>query len=646
MSAYNKVNGIHVCEDERFLREILREEWGWNGLVMSDWFGTYSTSEAINAGMDLEMPGPSRWRGEQAFVAASSDKSRPTALDDCARRVLNLVNECVRSGIPENAPELARDTPETTEFLRRLAAESIVLLKNDGGILPLKSHKKTLVVGPNARLARYCGGGSSELIPYHAVSPLEGIQEKIGAENVTFTIGAHSHKDLPDIARLLIPTLDSTENGVTFTPFNDAPGVKDRKPVEELLVRTSSMILLDYNNPKLAQLWYADIEGYLAADRTGEFQFGLCVFGAARLYVNGTLLIDATEVQKPGNAFFGCGTEEVKATLPLQKGDTYHVKVEFFSEPFSKLTPQAVTFPNGAVKVGGAWVINHQEEIRCAAALAREHEQVVLCIGLNNGWESEGFDRDDMKLPPYLDDLAAAVLEANPNTAVVVQSGAPVEMPWLSSTSALLQAWYGGNEAGHGIADVLYGDVNPSGKLSLSFPKKIEDNPAYFNFRCEAGRVLYGEDVYVGYRWYEGLKRPVNFPFGFGLSYTTFKFEDLSLKMDNESLTISVRVSNTGNVDGAQVLQIYVSHKNPSIRRPVKELKEFSKVFLTKGTNKTISLDIPLKYACSYFDERRDQWIFEKGQYTVIVSDSSRLETGKYVEADFKIDKTIWWSGM
>jgi len=263
-------------------------------------------------------------------------------------------------------------------------------------------------------------------------------------------------------------------------------------------------------------------------------------------------------------------------------------------------------------------------------------------------WESEGFDRPDMKLPGHLDRLISAVAEANPSTAVVLQSGTPVEMPWLSKVPAVLQAWYGGNETGNGIADVVFGDVNPCGKTSLSFPIKNEDNPAFLNYRSEAGRVLYGEDVYVGYRYYDTLSRPVAFPFGHGLSYSTFGFSDLKLDVPSNNdgdLIAKLTVKNTGKIAGAQVAQLYVSQLSPSIRRPTKELKAFTKVFLQPGEEKTVELKAALKYATSFWDESRNAWVSEKGKYKVIVADSSAVGDCA-VEETFEVKKTQWWNGL
>jgi beta-glucosidase len=243
-----------------------------------------------------------------------------------------------------------------------------------------------------------------------------------------------------------------------------------------------------------------------------------------------------------------------------------------------------------------------------------------------------------------MDALISAVSAANPSTVVVMQSGTPVAMPWLSSVNALVHAWYGGNETGNAIADVLFGAVNPSAKLPLSFPKRIQDNPAFLSYKTERGRTLYSEDVYVGYRWYEMLDLPVLFPFGHGLSYTTFSFSELSVKKNDKVLDISVKVTNTGDIAGAEVVQVYVSQKNPSIKRPKKELKGFAKVFLEKGEAKVVNVPIEIKYAASFWDEIRDAWVVERDSYEVVIGNSSAGK--RAVRGSFEVEKTNWWNGL
>jgi beta-glucosidase len=250
-----------------------------------------------------------------------------------------------------------------------------------------------------------------------------------------------------------------------------------------------------------------------------------------------------------------------------------------------------------------------------------------------------------MDLPGQMDDLISAVAKANSNIVVVMQSGTPVSMPWTNEIPALIQAWYGGNETGNAIADVLFGDVNPSGKLPLSFPKRVQDNPAYLNYRSQRGRVLYGEDIYIGYRYYEALDKQVLFPFGHGLSYTTFSFSDLRIEKGAKELSITVNVKNTGKTAGGEVVQVYISQENPSITRAQKELKGIAKVFLEPGAAEDVSIRIKTKYAASFWDESEKEWIMEKDKYNVIVSDSS-IVTGKALTGHFEVEQTVWWIGL
>lgn len=252
-----------------------------------------------------------------------------------------------------------------------------------------------------------------------------------------------------------------------------------------------------------------------------------------------------------------------------------------------------------------------------------------------------------MDLPGLTDELIRRVIAVNPNTAVVVQAGTPVTMPWADQVPAIVQAWYGGNEAGNAIADILFGDVNPSGKLPLSFPVRNEDNPAFLNSRSEACRMLYGEDIYVGYRFYEKTARTVAFPFGHGLSYSSFSITSLQVRERQESndttLVITVSVQNDSDIDGHEVVQVYVRQQNPSLNRPMKELKGFKKVLVPACSSRTVEIEISKKLAVSFRDERTDKWIMEKDVYELLVGSSS----DKIVKtAKLEVSKTQRWSGL
>lgn len=639
MTAYNKVNGIHASENEHLI-DILRKEWKWQGLVMSDWFGTYSTSNGINAGQDLEMPGPTRWRGDLLSHAVKFKTVKAHVLDDRVRAVLNLVKLASKSGVTEGAIEKGLDRPEDRKFLRRAAAESIVLLKNDDQILPFRKDKRVAVIGPNARTSMFAGGGSACLTPYYKVTPLEGVSAK--CDQVSFAEGLQAYKFLPLLGSE-IRTLGG-KPGFTFRAYDKSTAATDRRLLDELHLTSSDMFIADYEVPNYdSSIIYVDIDGIFTPEADGRYDFGLTVQGTGVLFLDGKLLIDNSKDQRPGTAFFGGGTVEETASVNLKRGKPYSLRAEFGTAAASQ------GFGKGGIRLGCCKYIENEEAIRQAAKLASEVEQVVVVAGLNSEWEGESFDRPNMDLPPGSDDLIQAVLAANPNAAIIIQSGTPVTMPWADQSKAIVQAWYGGNETGNGIADVLFGDVNPSGKLSVSFPQRLSDNPAFLNWGSERGRVLYGEDVYVGYRYYDTTDRPALFPFGHGLSYTTFRFSRIGLSelpsvtSHTRNIAVKLDVTNEGSRAGAEVVQIYVAQVSPSIKRPVKELKGFRKVFLQAGETKDVEITMEVKYAASFWDEERNAWAVEKGKYKILAGNSSRTQ---FQEEEFEVGETDWWNGL
>ncbi|PYI09323.1 hypothetical protein BO78DRAFT_427486 [Aspergillus sclerotiicarbonarius CBS 121057] len=641
MTAYNKVNGVHASESPALLQDILRGEWGWEGLLMSDWFGTYSTSEAIHAGLDLEMPGPTRWRGSALTHAIAANKVPMATVDARVRVVLKLVQQASRAGIPERAPELQLDRAEDRRLLRKIASEAVVLLKNDDGILPLNKTKRIAVIGPNAKIATYCGGGSAALNPYNAVTPFEGISNS-SSGGIEFAQGIYGHQTLPLLGKRL-RTQDSL-TGFTLKIFNDPPSVPDRTPLEVRHETDSMVFFLDYNHPELHPMWFADAEGYFIPDESGLYDFGLCVQGTGKLFVDGNLLVNNADVQRPGPSFLGSGTMEERGTMELVAGQQYKIHVQWGCAKTSKFkVPGVVDFGHGGFRFGACKQLPPQTGIEAAVKLAASVEQVVLVAGLSAEWESEGEDRTSMSLPPYTDELISRVLEVNPDTVVILQSGTPVGIPWIKDAKAVLHAWYGGNETGNGLADVIFGDVNPSGKLPLTFPRHIKNNPTYFNYRSEGGRVLYGEDVYVGYRFYDEIEIDPLFPFGHGLSYTTFELSGLCLTRDSNTLQANCTLRNTGSRAGAEVIQLYVAPVSPPIKRPTKELKEFRKVWLESGAEEVVTIPLDLVRATSFWDEKSGSWCSHSGTYRIMVGTSSR---GVFLEGSIELSETTFWSGL
>ncbi|CAN9377749.1 unnamed protein product [Alternaria sp. RS040] len=648
MAAYNKINGLHITEDKRILHDILRKEWGFRGLVMSDWHGLYATTTPIQAGLDLEMPGPSQWRGKNLLHSLLANRLSARDLDNCVRRILNMIKEAARSNIPEQAPEKPLNREKDRELLRRAATESIVLMKNDESILPLNPDKAIAVIGPNAAIAAYRGGRIAHLRPYYAVTPLQAISERSNG-SVQFSRGIYNHKERPLLGHQLLTS--HGKPGFDMYIYNEPPTVADRTPVDHYEFLNSCGYFFNYENMKRidGENWHVDISGRLVATDTGPYDFGVSVQGTANLYLDGKLVVDNTKDQQFGEGFFRAGTVEKIGTVHLTKGESYHVLVHWAGAHTSELIKNSpLTFHPGGLRLGGCYQMDVAASIRAAAELASQVDQVVILAGLMGDWENEGADRPDIELPQHTDDLITSVLDANPNAVVCISSGSPVTMPWASRTKALLHVWYGGNETGTAISDVLYGDANPSGKLPLSFPVCLRDNPTYLCSQAERKRILYAEDVYVGYRYYDTLEKPVLFPFGHGLSYTEFRLSKLRLEVHGSQekavITARVQIENIGNFDGAEVVQVYVEPQKSSVGRPVKELKGFEKTHVLKlSSTTTLAINLELKYALGFWDEAEGRWVCEKGKYNILVGTSSR---GTFLREVYSLEETFWWQGL
>ncbi|KAF2128277.1 glycoside hydrolase family 3 protein [Dothidotthia symphoricarpi CBS 119687] len=647
MAAYNKINGIHVSEDKRILQTILREEWGFQGLVMSDWHGLYSTTGPIRAGLDLEMPGPSQWRGKNLAHSLLADRLTNRALDNCVRNVLKMVKGAARSNIQVDAPERPLNREQDRELLRRAAAESIVLMKNNNNILPLDPTRSIAVIGPNAAIAAYRGGRIAHLRPYYTVTPLEAIRQRSEAE-VAFAQGVYNHKERPLLGHQL--KTKSGKLGFDMYVYTEPSTITDRKPVDHYEFLNSCGYFFNYEHPERIdkENWHVNIEGFLTATESGPYDFGVSVQGTASLYVDGKLVVDNTHNQTFGEGFFRAGTIEVVGTVNLVAGQTYNVLVHWAGAHTSELIKNSpLTFHPGGIRLGGCMKLDVESSIAAAAKLAAEFDQVVVLAGLMGDWETEGSDRANIDLPEHTDDLITRVLEANSKAVICISSGSPVAMPWVDKAATLLHVWYGGNETGNAISDVLYGDVNPSGKLPLSFPIRLSDNPAYLYSRAERRRLLYGEDIYVGYRFYDIMAKEVLFPFGHGLSYTQFALSDLSLAVDGKeehaTLTVKLEVANVGDRDGSETVQVYIQPEAPSVGRPLRELKGFEKVTIPKQAKATVTVPMELKYAMAFWDEAEERWVCEKGIYTIQVGTSSR---GKFLEQRFEVEQTFWWQGL
>ncbi|KAM0518910.1 hypothetical protein ACHAPE_003900 [Trichoderma viride] len=642
MTSYNKINGGHVADSEEMLQGIIRSEWKWDPLIVSDWYGTYTTIDAIQAGLDLEMPGVSRYRGKYVESALQARRLKMSTIDERARRVLKFAQKAGELKVSE--VERGRDFAEDRALNRQVCSSSIVLLKNDDSLLPLpKTANKIALIGSHVRLPVISGGGSASLLPYYSVSLYDAVAEAVPNASITHEVGAYAHQ--------MLPVIEAMIHNAVIKFYNDPITLVDRQLLGTENVSSTSFQLMDYNAiPTLNRgMFWGTLLGDFIPTATGTWDFGLSVFGTADLYIDDELLIDNTTHQTRGTAFFGKGTAEKIGSKELIGGKTYKLRLEFGNANTTKMeTTGMVNFGGGAVHLGACLRGDPKEMIARAVQAASEADYTIICTGLSGEWESEGFDRPHMDLPPGVDDMISQVLDAAPNAVVVNQSGTPVTMAWAHKARAIIQAWYGGNETGHGISDVIFGAVSPSGKLPLSWPVDVKHNPAYLNYASVGGRVLYGEDVFVGYKFYEKTGREVLFPFGHGLSYATFELSDSAVKTVPEifrpghSSVAVVKIKNTSKVAGAQVLQLYISAPDSPTHRPTKELHGFEKVFLEAGEEKEVRIPID-QYATSFWDEIESMWKSEEGTYEVLVGTSSQeiLGRGKLI-----VPETRFWLGL
>ncbi|KAJ3030433.1 hypothetical protein HDV00_008885 [Rhizophlyctis rosea] len=650
MTSYGRLNGRHCSETPELLQGLLRDTWGFDGLVMSDWFGTYSVSDAVNAGLDLEMPGPPIWRGEALTKAIVAGKITPATLDERVRAILKFVKRTAGSGIPDGAEETGSDREEHRACNRSVAAESIVLVKNETNLLPLKKEslkgKKVAVIGPNAKNSSVTGGGSASLLPYRVVSAFEALKETVeqAGGSVEFEVGCYAHKMSPVLnGQIKTP---SGQNGFQIDFYKADPFTSQSAQAAATVITPDSNNLFDVPEGISPTNFWAKGTALYVPPKTATYTFGLTVAGRAKLFVNDQLVVSNCDNQTAGDSFFSNGTIEELGEIQLEQGKQYTLRVEFENK-FLLPPPDGVApLRSGGFRVGCCEKLDEETALAQAEKLAKESDIVVLVAGLNGDWESEGWDRKSMDLPGRTVDLITRVQAANPSTIVVLQTGTPVSLPFLPSTSTVLQAWYGGNEGGHAIADVIFGEVAPSGRMSLSWSKRLEDNPSFINWGCENGKVYYGEGVFVGYRWYEEIKREVEIAFGEGGSYTTFEYLDIKVEgTAGKDLAVSVTVKNTGSIASKDVVQVYLRHLQTPLRTPQKGLVAFQKTEVIKpGSSVTVTLPVE-KASFGVWDDSLDSWRMFKGKYELVVSRSSAEKDVKG-RVGVEIGEELRWRGL
>ena len=615
MDSYNFVNGEHMTQNGAINNGILKKEWGFEGVLMSDWDATYDAVGAANGGLDLEMPSGKFMNREKLLPAIQAGQVSEATINDKIRRIIRTEIEYGWTDREQRSLSVPRYNEEGRKMALQAAREGIVLLKNQSNVLPLSKDKvKTIaLIGPDVYPAAYVGGGSAQVSPFHAVSMLEGFGNHFaGKVQVTSATGVMSY------GRAALNTNFQTEeangkDGMKFEHFKneDLSGAPENTETRKHLiagalfdVTTFSMEDFDFSDIPPAKIGSDRWTGYYTPKAAGNFdifvQQGGFVNTGFRMYLDEKLIFDNWDTQK-----FIIAQTSVSLDAKPHKVVVERHSGEGFGDAFIRL----------GIVPEHAWVDSIAED------LAEKADAAVVVAGYRPDSETEGWDRT-FQLPPGQNELIKRIAAKNKNTIVVVISGGGVDMqPWLDQVPAVLEAWYPGQEGGTAVAEIVAGDVNPSGHLAATFEKRWEDNPSYNSYYPEQGtktKVVYKEGVFVGYRGYEHNNVKPQFPFGYGLSYTTFKYANL--KADEHG--VSFEVTNTGSRAGAAVPQIYVAPEHASVPRPAKELKGFSRVMLKPGETQTVKVPLNTR-SFAYYDVQGKHWRAEKGTYTVELGSSS-----------------------
>ena len=611
MSAYNKLNNIYCSSHKELLIDILKDEWGFDGYVVSDWGAALETEENAKGGLDLEMPGPGNVWGDQLFAAVSEGKVEEELIDDKVRRILNIANFSKRFENPTNKPEQSNNSEEHRKLLKKAAASGMVLLKNND-LLPLKSNVKNLaIIGPNAKEAQIIGGGSASLKPHYQAHPLEAFQNKLGDHtNISYAKGCHTHKFLP---RVNEGFMDDKEG--FLVEYFEGSNFDENLLVQEHLIGNKFWVFEGFAKDVIAKFERPDISVRFSCaytpDISGQHEFEIFGIGKARLFIDGEELIDNWTETSPGEAFFSFSSDSKRALVNLIEGTTYQLEIRYKFEG---------NFPAIYIGCQAPDKVNLFDE---ALEVASAADQVILIVGTNSDWETEGNDRSDFNLPVNQNHLIEEVLRVNPNTLVVLNTGSPVKMPWADKAEAIMQTWFAGQEFGNALVDIITGEINPSGRLPTSFPKNIEDTPAFNSYPGKDLQMNYDEKLLVGYRWYDKKNIKTLFPFGHGLSYTNFEYSDLEVDVHPKNMvSCKFSVRNTGQVAGIETAQCYVSFKTIDDSEPEKTLQGFSKIALNPNDESSIEINLNSRNFSSWNVAKRS-WEVRAGSYEILIGSSA-----------------------
>ncbi|MFT4928297.1 MAG: beta-glucosidase, partial [Phenylobacterium sp.] len=583
--------------------DILKGEWGYQGVLLTDWNVDINTRDAAMFGLDLEM-GTEVDSYDDYFLAKpllqliKAGDIPVAVLDDKVRRILRVQQSI--GMMDKNRQTGQRNSPQHQADARKIATEGIVLLKNSPSaanhgqpVLPLDRTKlkNILVLGPNADKKHGLGGGSSEVKSLYEITPLQGLKDKLG-DKVNITVMRARSKTLAPIASDYLASRHWTGTAAwNIAYYADEARTK--------LLSDSWIVDSQYQSVGSKGIEHITMKGTIKPLQSGEHRLKVSANGVFRLKVNGETVISLTNQSQQNH------------NINLKRGEAYGFEIQYDGNQ---------QFTLGWDAPGNLF----SSEAEYLAA-AKNADAVIYFGGLSHADDRESIDRTDMKLPNSQDEIISKLLAVNQNTVVFMIAGSAVEMPWSEQANALVWGWYGGMEAGHAFADMLLGDANPGGKMPITLPARLADTAPIALDDYNAVESLYKEGVFIGYRWFEQQNIAPLFSFGHGLSYSQFDFSDIQLSSDtlrnDEVLTVTAMIKNVGKVAGSEVVQLYLHDKHASVKRPIKELKGFSKVFLQPGESQPVSITLN-KRDLSFWDINSNDWLAEPGDFEVMLGSS------------------------
>ena len=602
MGSYNQYYGTNANQSKHLVMDILKGEWGYQGVLLTDWHVDINTYDAAVNGLDLEM-GTDVADYQDYFLAKpflemiEAGKIPESVADEKARRILRVQHSI--GMYDENRLPGARNTEAHQAAARKIATEGVVLLKNNlvgtKAVLPLdkKQLKNILVLGPNADKKHGTGGGSSEVKSLYEVTPLAGLKATFGDE-VNITVMRARSSELAAIASDYVESRHWTGTPAWNISYFAESARKD-------LIEQSWIVDSKFSAKDVGKNQHITMAAKIKPLMSGMHQLNVETLGSFKLKIN-----EKTVISHQVNSDAAKEVIALNYDIELKAGESYTFEIEYDGKQHFVLGWNAP----------GELFASEAEYI----SAAKQADAVIYFGGLSHGDDRESIDRPDMKLPNSQDEIISKLIVANEKTVVFLVAGSAVEMPWAEKANAIVWGWYGGMEAGHAFADILTGEVNPSGKMPITLPAHLEDTAPIALNDYNAKESLYTEGVFIGYRWFEQQNIKPIFAFGHGLSYTNFALTDIALSAasitTDDGITVTAMLKNTGKVAGAEVVQLYLHDVESSVDRPVKELKGFTKVFLAPGESKKISISLN-KRDLSFWDVNTNDWLAETGEFEV-----------------------------